>query len=99
MASVKGSKIARLYEKKKKEIERLRSQLDESEKEFHKIKKLYDRRLNWEKTGDVLQQEVDDYLSSKGKQREENNKSAAHKNVTEESGWRYEERDNDNKTI
>ena len=55
MASAKCSKIEKLYEKKKKEIEKLRTQLDESEKDFQKIKKLYDKQLNWEKTGDLLQ--------------------------------------------
>lgn len=71
MASAKCSKIEKLYEKKKKEIEKLRTQLDESEKDFQKIKKLYDKQLNWEKTGDLLQQEVDDYLAKHRKHKDE----------------------------
>ncbi|BBK22629.1 hypothetical protein Aargi30884_15320 [Amedibacterium intestinale] len=91
MASAKCSKIEKLYEKKKKEIEKLRTQLDESEKDFQKIKKLYDKQLNWEKTGDLLQQEVDDYLAKHRKHKDEIQEESEQEPVTEESRWGYEE--------
>ncbi len=91
MSSAKGSKIEKLYEKKKKEIEKLRGQLDECEKEFQKIKKLYDKQLSWERTGNLLQQELDDFLLSQRKHKDEDSKEAEQNNVAEESGWSYEE--------
>lgn len=91
MASTKCSKIEKLYEKKKKEIEKLRTHLDESEKEFQKIKKLYDKHLSWEKTGNLLKQEVDEYLENHRKQKDEIEEESGQETITKESGWGYEE--------
>lgn len=66
---VKDVGIKKMYEGEKKKNDELRTKLRESDVRLTELKKLYEKQIKWEETGEQLKKEMEKYKTDSRKKR------------------------------
>lgn len=91
---VKDMGIKKIYASEMKKNEELRTKLKESDTKLAELKKLYERQLKWEETGEMLKHEMEKYKTGKSRKAKAQNTANVEQSVLDaQGGWEHEERE------
>lgn len=91
---VKDMGIKKIYANEMKKNEELRAKLKESDTKLAELKKLYERQLKWEETGEMLEKEMEKYKTRKSRKAKVQDTADVEQSVLDtQGGWEHEERE------